>query len=60
MRREVDLLLEFKSAYIPVELEEMPGLMPFDCLILFIGTAACAAFLRLSFGVLREAPKRRA
>ena len=59
MRREVDLLLEFQSAYIPVELEEMPGLMPLDCLILFVGTAACAAFLRLSFVYVREALKRR-
>ena len=59
MRREVDLLLEFQSAYMPVELEEMPGLMPIDCLILFVGTAQCAAFLRLGFGFCREAFKRR-
>ncbi|WP_295491589.1 DUF4405 domain-containing protein [uncultured Sutterella sp.] len=59
MRREVDLMLEFQSAYIPVELEELPGLMPLDCLLLFVGTAASAAFLRTGFGFFREALKGR-
>ena len=58
-RREVDLLLEFQSAYIPVELDERPGLMPLDCLLLFAGAAASAAFLRTGFGFLKEALKGR-
>lgn len=53
-RREADLLLSFQSAYIPVELEEMQGLMPLDCLVLFLAAAAFAAFLRLGWSVLRE------
>ena len=57
LKREVDLMLEFQSACIPVELEELPGLMPLDCVLLFVGTAASAAFLRSGFGFLRTALK---
>lgn len=57
LKREVDLMLKFQSACIPVELEELPGLMPLDCLLLFVGTAASAAFLRSGFGFLRTALK---
>lgn len=57
LKREVDLMLEFQSACIPVELEEVPGLMPLDCVLLFVGTAASAAFLRSGFGFLRTALK---
>lgn len=57
LKREVDLMLEFQSACIPVELEELPGLMPLDCDLLFVGTAASAAFLRSGFGFLRTALK---
>lgn len=57
LKREVDLMLEFQSACIPVELEELPGLMPLDCVLLFVGTAASVAFLRSGFGFLRTALK---
>lgn len=59
LRRETDLLLGFGSAYIPVELEEIPGLMAVDLVIVFLGFAAAAAFVRIGWSVVGKLVKSR-
>lgn len=54
-RRELDLLLGFESAYIPVIPGEMPGTAALDFIIIFLGAAASAA---LSAAFFRRTAER--